>query len=138
MTDISVGAVRAAEEATIHAFIRPDRRERWLNALDSPSRRKKTVRLFDTRDFDERWAQALTGADNDRESVRTLLRSLGAPDDCLLMEELPEPTKALSLDAALRAVFDEGQWGSLIICVPGRLAYQKLEESLGGVLFQRG
>lgn len=137
MKAVSEGDVRAAEQEAINAFIRRERRERWLNALDSPTRRHKTVRLHDTRDFDERWGRPVTGADDSSERVAALLRSLGAPDSCLLMEEIPAPTRSLSLVEALHVVYDEDQWGSLIICIPGVLAFQKLEYPDGGVVYQR-
>lgn len=108
------------EEATIRAFITPARRIRWLESLASAKRRGRFLdRLNHCRDIDERYATPLpSNAD-----VVAVLKALGAPATCYVVSCTADlDARELPLARAV-AEAESGGWGTLIICVPGRLAY---------------
>jgi hypothetical protein len=113
------------EEATIRAFITPNRRPRWIQALNSPKRRRLFLDgLNHCPDLDPRFARLLPpNAD-----VVRLLRDHGAPSICYLISDVAElDGRELPLVEAVQEVAAAG-WGTIIGCVPGRLAYYRDEE----------
>lgn len=108
------------EAATICAFIAPARRARWLESLASIKRRRCILdRLNHCLDVDDRYATPLpSNAD-----VLALLTANGAPATCYVLsagatlDARELPLSQAILDAEL------GGWGTLISCLPGRLAY---------------
>jgi hypothetical protein len=108
------------EEATIRAFVSPSRRERWLGLLASAKRRRSFLgRLNHCRDIDERYATPVPSNAN----IAAVLRSHGAPETCYVLSDIPTiDGQELPLDDAIDQV-EFGMWGTLISCVPGRLAY---------------
>jgi hypothetical protein len=108
------------DEQTIRAFITPERRTRWLDALASQRRRRAILnRLSHGRDLDERFATPVPSTTD----VAATLRALGSPEVCYVMSDNRDlDGRELPLDeAVLRA--ELGGLGTLISCVPGRLAY---------------
>lgn len=108
------------EEATIRAFITPARRTRWLESLASARRRGRFLdRLNHCRDIDERYATPLpSNAD-----VVAILKTQGAPATCYVVScTAALDARELPLSQAV-AEAESGGWGTLIVCVPGRLAY---------------
>jgi hypothetical protein len=108
------------EEATIRAFVTPSRRERWLGLLDSVKRRRSFLgRLNHCRDIDERYATAIPSNAN----IVGVLRSHGAPETCYVISDIPTlDGREVELGDAINQI-ECGMWGTLISCVPGRLAY---------------
>jgi hypothetical protein len=108
------------EVATVNAFIAPARRTRWLKALASTKRRRRFLdRLNHCRDIDERYATLLSS----KTVIAALLRSRGAPGVCHVISDIPEiDGQEMRLEEAIDEV-ELGQWGTLICCVPGQLAY---------------
>jgi len=108
------------EEATIRAFVASPRRQRWLESLSVAKRRESFLdRLNHCRDIDERYATPLkAGVD-----IVASLSSLGAPATCYLI------SATASLDGKEMPLADGvaksemGGWGTIISCLPGRLAY---------------
>jgi len=108
------------EEATIRAFITPARRTRWLKSLASPKRRGRFLdRLNHCRDIDEYYATPLpSNAD-----VVAVLKAHGAPATCYVLSNTATlDARELPLAEAV-AEAESGGWGTLISCLPGRLAY---------------
>jgi hypothetical protein len=108
------------EEAIIRAFISSPRRPRWLESLASAKRRGPMLdRLNHCRDLDERYATLLpSNAD-----VVALLKSHGAPATCYILSCTQGiDGQVLTLDEAVSAA-ELGGWGTIISCIPGRLAY---------------
>ena len=108
------------EEATVRAFVAPERRERWLMLLGNPKRRGKLLDELShgTRFFDPRFATVVPNG----KDCAAMLRALGAPAACHVISERPEfDGRELPLDeVVLHAVgFDIG---TLICCLPGTLA----------------
>jgi hypothetical protein len=112
--------MRPWEEATIRAFILPAKRIRWLDCLASAERRGRFLdRLNHCRDLDERFATLLSS----NTDIVCILQQHGATGSCHLI------SAAASLDGLemplAKAVSEAQQhgWGTLVCCVPGRLAY---------------
>lgn len=109
-----------AEEATIQAFIDPARRPRWLEFLASSKHRRRFLdRLNHCRDLDERFATHLAS----NADVVAILKASGAPPTCHVISD----TEALDgREMLLSEAIKEAQfagWGTIISCLPGRLAY---------------
>ncbi len=109
----------AHEEALIRAFIVPARRERWLEALADPSRRPAFLdRLNHCPDFAPRFVTPVLSAD-----VVDPLRSRGAPSMCHVLSGADElDGRELPLEDAV-ADAERAGWGTMVSCLPGRLAY---------------
>jgi len=122
------------EEATVKAFIVPSRRERWLRALASTKRRKSFLnRLNHCPDIDERYATLLPSS----AQIAEVLRSHGAPATCHVISDLAEiDGQAMQLNDVIDQI-EYAQWGTLISCIPGRLAYYYDESGARRMLLQR-
>jgi len=108
------------EEATIRAFVTPPRRPRWLESLACAKRRRRFLdRLNHCRDLDERYATPLpSNAD-----VVAILKAHGAPATCYVLSNTAAlDARELPLVEAV-AETASGGWGTIISCLPGRLAY---------------
>lgn len=74
--------------ALVRAFIASNRRDRYLNLLASSQGRAKLRRaLAHLKDLDPEFAQPIPAAEHTPEAIATLLRSHGAPDECVLLAE---------------------------------------------------
>jgi hypothetical protein len=108
------------EEAIIRAFITSARRARWLESLGSAKRRPPMLdRLNHCQDLDERYATLLPS----NTDVVALLRSRGAPGTCYVLSCTEAISgRVLPLAEAVSGAASGG-WGTIISCIPGRLAY---------------
>lgn len=109
----------AHEEATVHAFIIPSRRTRWLQKLASSKHRRAFLeRLNHCHDFDDRYASPLS---SNADALATL-RSYGAPDICHVISDDPDiDGQAMPLIDSIDQVELRG-FGTLISSIAGRLA----------------
>jgi hypothetical protein len=123
------------EELIIRSFIRPHRRTRWLESLASAKRRPRMLdRLNHCLDIDERYATLLPSNAN----VVALLRSHGAKGTCYVLSCTKDlDGKTLPVDEAVSAA-SLGGWGTIISCIPGRLAYYYDECGERRMLLERG
>lgn len=130
------------EAAVIRAFVQRDKQERFLGFLSNPKNRKKfTESLSHFRWFDQRfaafipwkvdpnpklspWEKHVSGIEN----IYRLLKSKGAGLTCWVISEDPEiDGRELDLKAALEHV-NGRQIGTILSCVPGKLAYFESED----------
>jgi len=113
-------SLHPAERATIIAFFEPSRRSRYLECLADPTRRGRQLdRLNHCRDLLEKYATPVA----DQSSAESLLRSRGAPSTCHAISDCDSIDGLdLPLDEALEKI-RFGGWGTLLVCIPGRLAY---------------
>jgi len=128
------------ERGAILAFVQPNKQERFLGFLAKPkNRRKFTESLVHFRWFDERfatpipwkvdpkgdpWERHVQGIDN----IYRLLESKGAGATCWVISEDSEiDGRELDLRAALEHV-NGRQIGTILSCVPGKLAYFEGED----------
>jgi len=128
------------EEATIKAFVQRNRQERFLSFVASPKNRRKFTRELPHFPWCDRthatpgkwkvdpslplWGRHLQGI----ESVSRMLRSKGAVRTCWIISNNPSiDGQEMDLDSALESVVDS-DWGTILSCVPGKLAYFKGED----------
>jgi len=117
------------EDSLIKAFADPARAGRYLGLLGSPRGRAKLIATL-AHDFrlDSRYATRVASTESNARSIERLLRKLGAPEVCYCLSENPElDTREMPLGEALAATVGYGM-GTLISCVPGKLAYYESEE----------
>jgi hypothetical protein len=117
-------------EALIEAFVVPERRERYLFLARTPTRRAElTNRLAHWRDFDTRRAATLPReAQASPAAVAHFLEARGAPRACYVLSESPDiDGRVMPLAEALAGVVGRGI-GTVLSCLPGRLAYYESEE----------
>jgi hypothetical protein len=107
------------EEAIIEAFILPERRDRYRMLLRNPRRRKKALdTLNHNPSIDPRFATPI----GSHEDVARILRAHGAPPRCYVLSAIPELDGCeMSLEEALDGK-TRGYRGTIIGCIPGRLA----------------
>jgi hypothetical protein len=107
------------EEAIVRAFVASHRRSRWLSLLSAAKRRRKFLDCLNhCADLDPRYAQPVAS----NVDVVALLRSRGAPARCYVVSDIAAiDGQELPLAEAVAAAESAG-WGTLISCIPGRLA----------------
>jgi hypothetical protein len=113
------------EVAFVRAFIRKERVERWLDFLASPKRRANFLhRLADARDL--RPGCMVRFASSSGEMLAAL-RSRGAPPHCHVISEIDSLDGLfIDLSGAMAQVYGAGL-GTILSCVPGRLAFYQGE-----------
>jgi hypothetical protein len=128
------------EEGAIRAFIQRDKQERFLGFLANPKSRKKfTESLAHFRWFDQRFATPIPWKVDPKlklwkrhvqgiENIYRLLKSKGAGVTCWVISEDSEiDGRELDLRAALEHLHGR-QIGTILSCVPGKLAYFESED----------
>ena len=115
--------------ALIDAFVRPARRARLRGLLGSAKGRAKLrAGLAHFHDLDPRYACLVPASAESPAGIAALLRARGAPATCYaLSEDTRLDGRALPLEEALAQVVGRGM-GTVLSCVPGRLAYYEGEE----------
>ena len=117
------------EEAVVRAFILPQRRDRYLGFLSNQKGRKKfTSELAHFEALDPRCFVSIPPHQANPSSVAKLLTSMGAGLKCWVISENSElDTQEMALEAALNQTIGRGM-GTIISCVPGKLAYFEDED----------
>lgn len=118
----------AQEEAFVRAFIVPDKQDRYLQLLASPSRRKKILGvLYHSLDTISQRATRIENRDHTSERVEQLLRRKGAGPACYLISPETElDQQEMPLREALETLIDQ-DGTAIVCCLEGRLAYYKAE-----------
>ena len=127
-----------AEEAFVRAFVAPSKQDRILGFLrNDKGRRKVLLSLPHFPHFDSRFAHRIASRLQTPQAILAALKSKQAPDICYVISAHP------SLDQtkqALAEVLDEvvgWQGGTILSCVPGRLAYYEGEHRGDRLLLER-
>jgi hypothetical protein len=118
------------EEGAVKSFIEPTRQERFLDFLAAPKKRKKfTDELSHRRDrfLISKFLKSIPPSQQNAASLYVLLKQLGAPDLCWVICQGELDGQEVELLGALQEVVGRGA-GTIISCVPGRLAYFESEE----------
>ena len=120
----------AQEEAFVRAFIVPGKRDRYLQLLASPNRRKKILGLlYHSLDVIPERATPIENRDHTSERVEQLLRQKGAGATCYLISPERElDQQEMPLQEALDILITQDGM-SVACCLEGRLAYYKAELS---------
>jgi len=115
---------------TIRAFVIPQKRERYVEAVSKDKHRRKFIaELSHFGDFDPRWIVQITSSSQNSEGILALLKKHGAPATCKVISELVQlDCQEIPLEEALQKVIGN-QMGTILCCVPGRLAYFESEET---------
>jgi hypothetical protein len=116
------------EEAFARNFVVPQKRARYLSLLESERGRKKILNgLNHCHDLDPRFANLIPSSQDNEQSIYTLLRKKGAPNTCHVMSDNPViDNRQMPLQDALSKTVGMDA-GTLISCIPGKLAYFEME-----------
>lgn len=126
-------SLRASEDALVNAFIRPAKRTRYRMLLAGKRRSQILNRLDHLPDIDPRYAIEISSAAN----VAMLLRDRGARGLCHLVSSVRElDGRWMPLEEALDRT-EVCMGGTLIGCIPGRLAYYYGEAGERRLLLER-
>jgi hypothetical protein len=126
------------EEAFVQAFIVPDKQSRYLSLLASRKRRDMFLdRLNHHLDYDPAFAVRVSPEQQTAERIETLLRKRGAPHTCHVISSKSDwDAQDLPLHDALDFVFGSSI-GTVLCCIPGRLAYYEAEDIRGRFILSR-
>jgi hypothetical protein len=124
------------EEKTVEAFILKEKQDRYkllLRSTKPETRAKCTDGLNHCHDFDPRYMTRLPG----NADIVSLLRREGSPENVHVISDTKSiDGKMMSLgDAIVEA--EAGGWGTVISCIPGRLAYYHGEGGESRVVLKR-
>jgi hypothetical protein len=117
------------EESVVKAFILPVRQERYLEFLKSPKKRAKFIaQLAHFKHLNPKFVVGIPGNQQNPTSLLKLLTEKGAGPNCWVMSEDPAlDEQEMDLEAALKETIGR-QMGTILSCVPGRLAYFEDED----------
>ena len=117
------------EAALIRAFVLPRRRARYLQFLNYPVRREKSLRVLDhLRNLDARYVQRIPPDKQSATDIETLLRRKGAPTTCHVISASRNiDGREMPLLTVLAEVVGCGM-ATLLSCIPGRLGYFESED----------
>jgi hypothetical protein len=126
------------EEGFVRAFIVPDKQERYLALLSSRKRRHGFLdRLNHNTDYDAQFASHVPSSEQSASAIERLLRLRGAPDIChTISSHAGWDDRDLPLREALDLIVGFGM-GSVLSCIPGRLAYYEAEDLGARYIFSR-
>jgi len=128
---VTAGHTPREHEEGLALFIEPNWRARFRDSLDNDRLRKRVLfKLDHFRHLDPRFTENLPRADQRSEFLLPVLRGHGAPARCYLMSSDPDlDRRELPLGEALALLLEDFcQMGTLLSCIPGRLAYFHDEE----------
>jgi hypothetical protein len=116
--------------ATIRAFVVPQKRDRYVDTVSNEKRRKKFIaELSHFGDFDSRWIVQITPSSQNPKDILGMLQKRGATATCHAISEFKElDRQEIPLKDALDKIVGY-QMGTILCCLPGRLAYFESEES---------
>lgn len=108
------------EETLIRAFFRREQQQRWLTMLRKRRKRSQVLdALNHSPPLDGRYCIEVESC----AEARIQLLKLGAPKTCYAMSDIEHiDGHVLPLADALSAL-EDGEWGTILDCVPGELAY---------------
>lgn len=122
------GEEASHEAAFVRAFIVANKRSRYLTLLASKRRREFLQRLDHQLDYEPSLARRIPAEQQSNESIEALLCERGASDQCYVISSNDDwDGRTMSLRHALADVVGCG-FGTVLSCVPGRLAYWESED----------
>jgi hypothetical protein len=126
------------EEAFAKAFIISEKRARFSQFLANPKRRKEMLnRLSHHLPYLPGLAIDVPGGQDFPEELEKLLRARGAGPSChVIADRLNADGRELPLREALDLICLH-EFGAILSCIPGRLAYYKPQSPGHGIILQR-
>jgi hypothetical protein len=118
------------EEMFARNFIIPKKRDRYLSLLDTSKGRSKLAHgLNHCGDIDLRYAKLVPVDQQYTDAIEKMLRQKGAPDLCHVMSSNSNiDDEDMLLRRALEETIGMGS-GTLLSCIPGKLAYFEFEDA---------
>jgi hypothetical protein len=118
------------ESEFINQFISPVKRDRYLTLLRSKKGRRKLLQGLDhLNDLNMRYAHLLPSNTQTIDEIEVLLKKNGASDHCHIISANEElDGSEMLLRDALEQTVGKG-WGTIISCIPGKLAYFEGEDA---------
>jgi hypothetical protein len=126
------------EQEFVRSFIQKERRERCSFLLSDPSRRREfTAKLAHFNWLDERFATSVPGsmAHTSVDLVSLLKQSGAGPIVWVISEDRSIDGRALPLQEAMDSIWGR-LMGSVLSCVPGKLAFYRGEEMKSELLLK--
>lgn len=126
------------EEAFVKAFLRSEKRARFLEYLGNPKRRREAlVQLNHALPYLPEFATEVPAEQDFPEELEKLLKARGAGPTChVLAAGLRADGRELPLREALNLICLQ-EFGAVLACLPGHLAYYRPEAPRPGILLQR-
>jgi hypothetical protein len=127
------------EQAVVRAFIRKDKEERSLFLLSHPERRRKfTEGLAHFKWLDMKFAHIIPASTaHTATELISLLRQKGAGKTVWIISEYRAINgREMDLEEAMEQTSGRSM-GTILCCIPGRLAFFRTEEIRGKYLLER-
>ncbi len=126
------------EAAFTKAFILSEKRARFIQALTAPRKRKEQLeRMSQTLPYMPEFALEIPGDQDFPDELEKLLRTKGAGPTChVMVDGLKADGRELPLREALNLICMH-EYGAILSCIPGHLAYYKPESPEPGILLER-
>jgi hypothetical protein len=112
------------------AFVVKQKRDRCVEKISSAKKRKEFVSgLAHWNDFDPQFVVRITPSSQHPAGIEAILRAKGARPTCqVISENCALDLKTVTLEDALKETVGY-QMGTILCCIPGRLAYFENEDS---------
>ena len=114
------------EERFIRAFVRKDRRRRYLELISSPKGRIRFLKaLAHTLELEPTYAHAIQPNAHTHDQIAALLESWGAPKECYVVSESSDiDGRTMNLRSVLVTVVGFGS-GTILCCTPDLAYYER-------------
>lgn len=126
------------ESLFVKSFIQPSKHERLIDFLASPKKRRKaTDSLYHLSDLKEQHIVQIQLGGLNYQQIVQLLHERGAPKTCwVISTNSAFDAKELELDFVLSEILG-GSFGSVLSCIPGKLAYYEGESPNNRYILQK-
>jgi hypothetical protein len=127
-----------SESDLILPFLLPARRVRWAELFSKPKGRKRLMdSLWHGRDIDPKFLVPIHPNRANPHDVAAMLRRLGSSEQCHVLSVRRDlDGKDLDLHLALEQVVGVAP-GTVVSCLPGKLAYYERDEKNGRYLLMK-
>lgn len=117
------------EAEFVRRFVSPEKRRRHLSLLETRKGRKKLTEALDHfDDLDTRYARLVPANAQTVNQIEALLKRKGASEHCHVTSSNADiDDREMPLSNALQETVGKG-FGTIISCIPGKLAYFEGEE----------
>ena len=127
------------EEQFIRNFIVPQKRERYLSMFESKKGRAKLIQdFYHLGDLEESLATELSPNEQSAEKIYEILKAKGSPDVCHVISTNDEiDGKEMPLIDVLKEIVGDGNDGTFISCIAGKLGYYEGEDIKTRYIFEK-
>jgi hypothetical protein len=113
----------------VSSFVTKDKKDRFLQFLDNPKRRKDLLKeLSHFKHFEARYIKRISGKDENESYIYSFLKENGATEECYIISENRQlDAKSFKLRDAIGETLGRG-FGTIISCKAGLLIYFEGED----------